>query len=142
MADYRFLPLDNLRFPLIARFYKDHYPAGKPKKDEIIWTMEREKRLAGSVRFRQFEQFQLLTGMLIAPDLRGKKLGAAFLRAIEEQISSKDCYCLAYRYLTPLYEEAGFVLIDSNELPEELQGRYASYCNSGKDLIPMKHLPV
>ncbi|MEZ8144678.1 GNAT family N-acetyltransferase [Enterovibrio norvegicus FF-33] len=141
MADYRFFPLDTLRFPIVARFYKDHYPAGKPKKDEVIWTMEREKRLAGAVRFRQFNEFQLLTGMLIDPEFRGEKLGATFLKSIQEQTQSKICYCLAYRYLVSLYEGAGFYIIDDHALPDELQGRYASYCNSGKDLVPMQYLP-
>ncbi|MDD1796375.1 GNAT family N-acetyltransferase [Enterovibrio sp. ZSDZ42] len=140
MSDYRYLPLDTLRFPLIARFYKDHYPAGKPKKDEVIWTMEGSEGLIGTVRFRQFEGFQLLTGMLIHPDVRRQKLGIAFLHAVEKQTKDKRCYCLAYRYLIPLYENAGFEVIDADALPEELKARYISYCNSGKDLVPMRYL--
>lgn len=139
MADTRYALLDPLRFPLVARFYKTHYPAGKPKKDEIIWTAENSSGLFGSVRFRQFPNFQLLTGMLIAPEQRGKKQGEAFLNAVQTQIQTKACYCLAYRYLEKLYNDAGFEVIEVSNLPEELRGRYQSYCNSGKDLIPMRH---
>lgn len=139
MSDYHFAPLDPLRFPLVARFYKSHYPAGKPKKDEIIWTLEDPAGLGGAVRFRQFTHYQLLTGMLLAPRLRGQMLGDRFLTAIQPQIQDKPCYCFAYRYLESLYANAGFVLIDPASLPEELRGRFQSYCHSGKDLIPMRH---
>ncbi|KXF79605.1 GNAT family N-acetyltransferase [Enterovibrio coralii] len=142
MPDFRFTPLDPLRFPIVARFYKSHYPAGKPKKDEVIWTVEGETGLCGAVRFKQFDAFQLLTGMLIAPSFRGQQLGDRFLEAVASQTQATPCYCLAYRYLTPLYERAGFRVIEKSALPEELQGRYVSYCNSGKDLIPMRYFPL
>ncbi|MDD1784423.1 GNAT family N-acetyltransferase [Enterovibrio sp. ZSDZ35] len=142
MPDFRFAPLNPLRFPIVTRFYKSHYPAGKPKKDEVIWTAEGETGLCGAVRFKQFDTFQLLTGMLISPSFRGRKLGVRFLEAVDGQTQSTPCYCLAYRYLTPLYETAGFRVIGKSQLPAELQGRYSSYCNSGKDLIPMLHFPI
>ncbi|MEZ9527254.1 GNAT family N-acetyltransferase [Enterovibrio norvegicus] len=129
-----------MRFPLVARFYKAYYPSGKPKKDEIIWTVESPQGICGAVRFKQFETFQLLTGMLVTPELRRKKLGDALLVSCKEQIEAMQCYCLAFSYLTPLYEAQGFKVIEANALPEQLRGRYASYCNSGKNLIPMKHL--
>ncbi|SKA69896.1 hypothetical protein SAMN02745132_04518 [Enterovibrio nigricans DSM 22720] len=143
MPDFRFTPLDPLRFPIVTRFYKCYYPAGKPKKDEVIWTAEsNDVGLCGAVRFKQFHSFQLLTGMVITPPLRGQNLGIMFLDAVSKQTLSKPCYCLAYRSLTPLYETAGFRIIEINDLPSELQGRYISYCNSGKDLIPMGHFPI
>lgn len=139
MTPYRFERLNPLRFPLVARFYKTHYPSGAPRKDEVIWTAEGEKGLCGAVRFRQFDtdRFQLLTGMLIAPELRRQKLGVALLEAVQEQIDLVPCYCLAFRHLVPLYQQAGFNVIDVQALPASLKGRYISYCNSGKDLVPM-----
>ncbi|RXJ72384.1 GNAT family N-acetyltransferase [Veronia nyctiphanis] len=138
MNNLRFTPLNPIRFPLVARLYKSHYPAGKPKKDEVIWTAESENQLLASVRFKQFETFQLLTGMLVIPDFRGKGIGDELLNACNDQTSSKVCFCLAYRYLVPLYERNDFKMIETSELPDELAGRYKSYCNSGKDLVPMR----
>lgn len=139
MLDDRFAPLDPLRFPIVARFYKTHYPAGKPKKDEVIWTVEGHSGLKGAVRFRQFSDFQLLTGMLIDPAVRRQGVGASLLIAVEQQIKARPCYCLAYTHLQSLYKNAGFVVIETCKLPEALRGRYQSYCNSGKDLVPMVH---
>ncbi|WP_158175039.1 GNAT family N-acetyltransferase [Grimontia hollisae] len=141
MHNYRIAPLDPQRFPLVMRFYKTHYPAGKPKKDEVIWTIEGSLGIKGAVRFRQFGDFQLLTGMLIDPALRRQSIGASLLIAVEQQIKVKTCYCLAYSHLKTMYEKVGFATIAVSELPEDLHGRYLSYCNSGKNLIPMIHNP-
>ncbi|MFD2177576.1 GNAT family N-acetyltransferase [Veronia pacifica] len=138
MNDLRFSSLNPLRFPLVMRLYKTHYPAGKPKKDEVIWTGEGTTGLTAAVRFRQFSEFQLLTGMLVIPESRGKGVAEALLSACQSQIICRPCFCLAFRYLVPLYQRAGFDVIERDALPNDLSGRFDSYCHSGKDLVPMK----
>ena len=137
MSKLRFHLLEPLRFPLINRFYKAYYPAGKAKKDEIIWIGEDNKGIQACVRFKQFEDFQLLTGMLVHPDLRSQGQGAALLTACKTQLSAQPCYCFAFSYLESFYQSAGFVTLEDNQLPESLRTRINRYRQSGKSLTPM-----
>ncbi|MGF1733749.1 GNAT family N-acetyltransferase [Photobacterium satsumensis] len=137
MSKLRFHPLEPLRFPLVNRFYKSYYPAGKAKKDEVIWIGEDNKGIKACVRFKQFDEYQLLTGMLVHPELRSQGHGIALLEACREQVTTSQCYCFAFSYLEEFYQESGFVIIKDNELPEPLQSRISRYRQSGKTLTPM-----
>ncbi|MCQ1061305.1 GNAT family N-acetyltransferase [Photobacterium sp. DNB23_23_1] len=137
MSKLRFHPLETLRFPLINRFYKSYYPAGKAKKDEVIWIGENNKGIQACVRFKQFDQYQLLTGMLVHPALRSQGLGLALLDACHGQLTASPSYCFAFGYLEAFYQDSGFIIITDNELPEPLQSRINRYRQSGKTLTPM-----
>ncbi|UJF19194.1 GNAT family N-acetyltransferase [Vibrio sp. SS-MA-C1-2] len=137
-SDYRFHLLEPLRFPLVTRLYKNHYPAGKPKKDETIWIGESNKGIVSAVRYKRVtDSIQLLTGMLVIPELRGEGVADQLLIATKSVTEEKICYCFAYRYLVPLYQRHQFVEINAEQLPPELASRFHSYCQSGKDLVPM-----
>jgi len=139
MDNYRIHPLEPLRFPLVARLYKTHYPPGKPKKDEIIWVIDGPNGLCGAVRFQQRPTYQLLTGMLISPALRGTGLSDRLLTDVQETIAAKPCFCLAFRHLTGLYARHGFDVVEREALPEDLATRFDSYCHAGKDLVAMAY---
>lgn len=141
MSNLRFHRLETLRFPLINRLYKAHYPAGKAKKDEIIWVGEDTSGLVCCVRFKQFEHQQLLTGMLVHPAHRGQGHGLALLAAVKTQLQSLPCFCFAFRHLEGLYTSAGFRPIADADLPEALASRIRRYRQSGKDLMAMQFDP-
>ena len=137
MSNIRFHPLEPLRFPLINRFYKSYYPAGKAKKDEIIWVGENTSGIICSARFKQFDQYQLLTGMLVHPEHRGRGIGKQLLSAANEQLSSLPCFCFAFSHLEQMYQNAGFVVLTDSELPASLASRICRYRQSGKILTAM-----
>ncbi|WBA08529.1 GNAT family N-acetyltransferase [Salinivibrio kushneri] len=141
MDNYHIHPLEPLRFPLVARFYKTYYPPGKPKKDEHIWVVDGPSGLCGAVRFQQRQEYQLLTGMLLHPQLRGSGLSHQLLDAVRPLLAQRPSFCLAFRPLTTLYVQHGFNSVDTQALPEELAMRYQSYCHSGKDLVAMQYTP-
>ncbi|WEM42162.1 GNAT family N-acetyltransferase [Photobacterium sp. DA100] len=137
MSKLRFHQLEPLRFPLINRFYKAYYPAGKAKKDEVIWIGENNKGIQACVRFKQFDSYQLLTGMLVHPELRAQGHGMALLEASKEQLEASQCYCFAFSYLETFYQSSGFVVVTDSDLPEPLRSRIERYRQSGKSLTPM-----
>lgn len=139
MNNIKFHLLEPLRFPLINRFYKMYYPAGKAKKDEIIWLGENTSGIICCVRFKQFDQYQLLTGMLVHPDLRGSGIGKQLLNAASEQLTHQPCFCFAFSHLEKMYQDAGFAVITESELPEPLASRIRRYRQSGKALTPMQY---
>ncbi|OAN16358.1 acyltransferase [Photobacterium jeanii] len=131
--------LEPLRFPLINRIYKQFYPAGKAKKDEVIWVGEDEKQIISCVRFKTIEDTHLLTGMLVIPEYRGIGISEQLLSATLTHIETKPCYCFAFSHLVPLYQKAQFEVIETHELPHFLASRIARYSASGKDLVPMRY---
>ncbi|KLV04991.1 GNAT family N-acetyltransferase [Photobacterium ganghwense] len=137
MNKLRFHPIEPLRFPLINRLYKQHYPAGKAKKDEVIWIGEDNSAIHCCVRFKQFDGFQLMTGMLVIPDARGQKQGQQLLVAAQSQLEQAPCFCFAFSYLVDFYQATGFVPVPESELPESLQSRLTRYRLSGKSLVAM-----
>lgn len=141
MDNYHIHPLEPLRFPLVARFYKTHYPPGKPKKDERIWVIDGPSGLCGAVRFQQRLEYQLLTGMLLHPDLRGTGLSHRLLDAVQETLCQRPSFCLAFRPLTTLYAQHGFTPVDHHVLPDDLAARLHRYCQSGKNLVAMEYSP-
>jgi len=139
MSKLRFHLLEPLRFPLINRFYKSYYPAGKAKKNEVIWVGEDNSSIICCVRFKQFDHYQLLTGMLVHPERRGAGIARLLLTACNQQLNVTPCYCFAFRQLEQLYHDANFAVIPENELPEVLASLLQRYRQSGKDLIAMRH---
>lgn len=139
MSKIRFHLLEPLRFPLINRFYKSHYPAGKAKRDEIIWVGENTSGIICCVRFKQFEHYQLLTGMLVHPGLRNCGIAKQLITATNEQLTHSPCFCFAFSHLEKLYQDSGFAVIADNELPEPLANRIQRYRLSGKELIAMRY---
>ncbi|WP_299019467.1 GNAT family N-acetyltransferase [uncultured Photobacterium sp.] len=139
MIKLRFHLLEPLRFPLINRFYKSFYPAGKAKKDEIIWIGEDNSSIICCVRFKQFEHYQLLTGMLVHPEKRGGGVAKQLLTASTAQVTQAPCFCFAYSHLETLYQQAGFIVITDSELPEPLESRIRRYRQNGKNLIAMRY---
>ena len=139
MSKIKYHPLEPLRFPLINRFYKSHYPAGKAKKDEIIWIGENTSGIICCVRFKQFESYQLLTGMLVHPELRSCGIANQLITETNKQLILTPCFCFAFSHLEKLYQDSGFTVIADNELPEPLASRIQRYRLSGKDLIAMRY---
>ncbi|HIF9431781.1 TPA: GNAT family N-acetyltransferase [Photobacterium damselae] len=131
-----FHKLETLRFPLVNKLYKDHYPAGKAKRDEIIWVGEQNGTLIAAVRFKVIEESQLLTGMVVHSQYRRKNIASQFLYLLSEQLELYPCYCFALYELEGFYQRNGFITIDSSELPHPLQQRFERY-SSGKKLVPM-----
>ncbi|MGF1689512.1 GNAT family N-acetyltransferase [Photobacterium japonica] len=139
MRKLSFHLLEPLRFPLINRFYKAYYPAGKAKRDETIWIGEDNSGIQCCVRFKHFEDYQLLTGMLVHPEQRGQGQGQQLLSAANSQIVAVPCYCFAFDYLESFYQAAGFQTLPIEALPEPLRSRLSRYQGSGKALIPMRY---
>lgn len=138
MTMLRFEQLAPIKLPLIKRFYKQHYPSAKAKSNEAIVVAYQNVQMVGVVRFREIEQYRLLTGMLISPECRGKGFGHQLLAHCQENYLTSTDYCFAYAHLQGLYQQHGFSCIDSTALPANLRSLFDRYSNSGKSLLAMQ----
>lgn len=131
--------LDPIKLPLIKKLYKAHYPSAKVKRDELIIIAQREKQIVGVVRLRDVEKYQLLTGMLTIPSVRGKGYGGAILEYCAQHHLHHGVFCYAYKHLKAFYARHGFEEVDVDDLPNTLKQKYLRYSESGKDLVPMQY---
>jgi N-acetylglutamate synthase-like GNAT family acetyltransferase len=142
MEKLEFEEIEAIKYPLIQRFYKQHYPTAKPKRNEktIIARAIISNEIVACVRFRQIEQYQLLTGMVVASEKRKQGLGNQLLAHCYANDLNPNVYCFAYTELEAFYRQHGFITCDADNLPPPLKVLFQRYTNSGKSLIPMQYL--
>lgn len=131
--------LDPIKLPLVARLYKQHYPSGKAKKDELTIVGYLNQQLTAVVRFRSIEHYRLLTGMLVEPEKRGLGLGHELMAYCRQEVLTEQDYCFAYQHLEAFYTQHGFVRTDETNLPNSLKQLFVRYTNSGKKLLAMHY---
>lgn len=119
--------IDPIKLPLLKKLYKLHYPSTKIKAGEVIYVAEQDSRIVGVTRFRQVEDWQLLTGMMVVTDQRGKGVAREMLSVLETSYLDSNVYCFAYSHLVDMYANHGFNTISDEELPGSLKGLFNRY---------------
>ena len=132
--------IDPLKLPLVTRLYKQFYPSGKAKKDELTLVGYLEDQIVSVVRLKTIENIRLLTGMLVVPDKRQLGLGHQLMQYCSVNILADSDYCFAYEHLASFYAQHGFATIKPSGLPGQLKERFHRY-NRNKKLVPMQFLP-
>ncbi|AXN32130.1 GNAT family N-acetyltransferase [Vibrio coralliilyticus] len=131
--------LDPIKLPLVSRLYKAHYPSGKAKKDELTIVGSIDQQIVSLVRFRNIEQFRLLTGMLVIPEYRGSGLGHQLMGYCAQHVLLEHDFCFAYAHLETFYAQHNFKTIDASQLPNSLKGLFERY-SLKKQLVAMKYV--
>jgi N-acetylglutamate synthase-like GNAT family acetyltransferase len=146
MHSFKHNLIDRLHFPLAKKFYQAYYPSGKANKADPIWALSKEHKIFVCLRLKQFEQCQLLTGMVTHPDCRNQGLGLQLLSALinddRRPLLTRPCYCFAFSHLESFYQKAHFTSICLDDLPDPLKSRFIAYSQAGKQLIPMKYTQI
>ena len=140
MSAFTIEVLEPIKLPLVTRLYKQYYPSGRAKKDELTIVGYLDQQLAAVVRFRHIERYRLLTGMLVVPEKRARGLGHQMMVYCEDNVLTEQDYCFAYQHLEPFYAQHGFSPLEEVELPNELRQLFIRYSNSGKKLVAMHYL--
>lgn len=142
MDHLSFEMLDPLKLPLVQRFYKQHYPTAKPKRNERIYTARLANQLCAVVRFRPIgTSHLLLTGMAVATELRAQGIGHQLLNYCESHVLNQHVFCFAYRHLEKFYHQHHFEVQSPQALPIEINHLYQRYLHQGKDIFPMRYFP-
>ena len=131
--------LDPIKLPLVARLYKQYYPSGKAKKDELTIVGYEQANMVAVVRFRNIEEYRLLTGMLVVPERREQGLGHQLMAHCREQVLTANDFCFAHQHLESFYAQHGFTTQQEQDLPNSLKQLFQRYSNSGKKLVAMQY---
>ena len=111
------------------------------KSDDIIITRtitDNGSAIIGALRLCPVKGSWLLRSMCIDEQFQGKGIGLHMLEQIQNNLSSKDCYCFPYTYLENFYKKAGFQIIDASDATPEIQALYEQYLKNGKNISIMQ----
>lgn len=98
-----------------------------------------EQIIAG-LRFRPIGEFNLLNGMLVHPDHRGKGIGHQLMKRVTEKLTSKETYLFSLPHLVEFYRKHGFS--QDVQAPNDIEQLFNKYTSQGKDLVMMGYIKV
>ena len=118
-----YAPLEAPLWPLMNKFYRAHQSSMKAVKDAQLWVARQQDIVAG-LCLRPMAQGYWLTGLFVAPALRGQGVAGAL---VKQAITS--CEGTVWLFCDPqlqaFYERLGFSL--DVDLPHALHERLVRY---------------
>ncbi len=125
--------------PLVKPFYKQFMPHARVNRSETVAVLRQENIIVACARLRPIGEFELLTGMLVHPDLRGQQLGHRLLSGMRERFTEGRSFTFALSHLTKFYAQHGFV--SATKAPDEIHQRFLAYQAQGRDIVLMAYTP-
>ncbi len=132
-----YAPLEAPLWPLMNKFYRAHQSSMKASKDSQLWVARQEEIVAG-LCLRPAAHGHWLTGLFVAPGVRGRGIAAALVSA-----AASTCEGPVWLFCDPelqgFYERLGFGL--DTDLPQVLHERLVRY-QRNKAMIAMGLTPT
>lgn len=132
MPTCRLLPVP-LR-PLVDKFYHQYRSPMRSQAADECWVVQDGSEIVAALNLRSAADGQWLTGLFVAPLLRGQGL-ASTLMAQALQMHPEPVWLFCHPNLLGFYQRQGFHPCPT--LPTELQQRLARYQQS-KPLIALR----
>ncbi len=132
-SDLQFIELEKLKLPLINQFYKRVYKKGLASKDEAVFILK-DKEVICCAKLKTLDEQLLLTGVACDPKHRGKGYASLLINKIL-LVQTQSIYCFPYAHLQSFYSQLGFVLVDSQTVPEIIGKKHYSYSKNKKLLL-------
>lgn len=99
------------------------------------------REIVAAVRIKHVGQYQLISGLLVAPHLRGKKLATQLLQFIAPTLVAQKCFLFTDISLQALYQQQQFQLLQPAhiaQVPAEIMQLYQRYHSESRPLIIMQ----
>ena len=140
---YQYLWLDNPN-QQVKTLYKSFMPWAKPKgRERLVIAItppsnsgENAPPTLAVVRVRPVGEYDLVTGMLVHSDYRGKGLGDGLLAFIIPDLKPGMTFLYALPHLEAYYQRAGFKTLELNSVPNDIGQLYLKYSRQ-KPLVLM-----
>lgn len=123
--------------PRVAETYVAWGYGGGVLPSDMVYVAEEDGALIGIVRRTVEEGVTMLRGMQVAPERRGRGIGARLLRAFVADLDGA-CTCIPYTHLTRFYGAEGFAVVADDDAPAFLQARLATYRARGLSVLAMR----
>ncbi len=124
--------------PLVGAIYASFGYRREVDPLDIVWLAEAGSEPIGIVRIATEHETLVLRGMRVAQVSQRSGIGTRMLRAIEEWLGPRECYCVPYAHLERFYGQVGFTRADPGGAPEFLIERVSQYRGEGLDVILLR----
>ncbi|MEI6858602.1 MAG: GNAT family N-acetyltransferase [Shewanella sp.] len=98
------------------------------------------EQIFASLRLRAVGEFNILLGILVHPEHRGRGLGHQLMNGVADKLISDKIYLFSLPYLVEFYQHHGF----SQEVlaPNDIVQLFEKYTSKGKKLVLMGYVPA
>ncbi len=126
---------------LVQAFYHANgYQPSLGPSDRILVALDCGE-LCGALRLCEEGGVLLLRGMRVSQPFQRQGIGSRLLRAAEELIGDRACFCIAHRHLESFYSRAGFHRAGGQQAPPFLRERCAGYMREHPVDVLILHRP-
>ncbi len=133
--------LSDAEMPLANKFYRAHKFRGKAKRhDPCAVVRDVQNTIIACGCLRQLTDSQLLAGVAVAPDWRGRGVARLLLKNMAEKYNDST-YTFPYRHLVPFYSSLGYVEVPPEGQPSAIVDRFHTYEKQGRDIVVMHYRP-
>lgn len=123
MSGVEYSALEPALRPMLNKFYRSHGSAMRTSSGAAFWVARQGEIIAG-LNLRPVAGGQWLTGLLVAPEQRGKGLATQLL-AHALQAASSPTWLFCHPELVGLYQRSGFSETDA--MPASLEEKLTRY---------------
>ncbi|PCR97729.1 GNAT family N-acetyltransferase [Pseudomonas fluorescens] len=136
MTDIRYSQLDDLSWPLMNKFYRQHQSSMKAVREAQLWVARREKIVA-ALCLRPVSGGHWLTGLFVDPTCREQGIAAQLIAEAVKDVEA-PVWLFCHPDLRSFYERRGFTFDPA--LPQAMAERLSRYARS-KPMIAMELAP-
>lgn len=127
--------VEELKFPLINRFYKSCGDKSKVRGGETVVALKQNGHYVAAVRLQRVEDWWFLRSLCVHPNSRRKGLATLLMESLQPAFERYPCYCFPYDYLHDLYQASGFEVPD--DVPAFIVEQLERYRRQGRKIIVM-----
>ncbi|MEN8634869.1 MAG: GNAT family N-acetyltransferase [Enterobacterales bacterium] len=99
--------LDELKIPLVNKFYKKHNVRGRANKQDKVWVTYYNDEIVAACRLQDKTDFLFLSTVFVALEHRGKGVAKQLLSTLLKS-QDKKINTFAYKNVVDLYCAIGF----------------------------------
>mgnify|MGYP000220792822 CR=1 FL=1 len=124
MSTIRFHALPDLQRPLLDKFYRAQRSSMRSKGEAQFWVA-RTGEVVGGLCLTPMAEGHWLTGLFVAPSMRGRGVGAGLVKAAVAHVQGCVWLFCEPDLVAGFYRRLGFV--ETEDLPRTLADRLARY---------------
>ncbi len=139
-SQYHFKEYIGEHFRPVNQFYKKQKHKGSASGDERVFIIEHDNDIVAAVRLVPFDDYYWLRSLYVEKTRQGQSLGSQLLAYVHEHIHH-TIFCFPYLHLDHFYQQAEYVLVTPDNLPQNLEQLYQRYNRKGRGILAMAKYP-